>query len=132
VALAHSLGIQQEVHFLGHVDHAELPGWYASADLFVLPSRMESFPLVLLEAMASGLPVVATAVGGVPELVVHGETGLLVPPNDPLALAQAINSLLDDPEGMKSMGARGRDTVRERYTWDKVAARMAGFFREVV
>jgi glycosyltransferase involved in cell wall biosynthesis len=132
VALAHSLGIQQEVHFLGHVDHSELPARYASADLFVLPSRMENFPLVLLEAMASGLPVVATAVGGVPELVVHGETGLLVPPNDPLVLAQAINSLLDDPEGMRSMGARGRDTVRQRYTWDKVAERMTRYLREVL
>jgi phosphatidylinositol alpha-1,6-mannosyltransferase len=132
VALARTLGLDEEVHFVGHVDHGELPSYYASADLFVLPSRMESFPLVLLEAMAGGLPVVATAVGGVPEVVVNGETGLLVPPNGPQGLAEAINSLLDDPERMKQMGARGQERVREHYTWDKVADRMAGFFREVL
>jgi glycosyltransferase involved in cell wall biosynthesis len=132
VALAQTLGIEEEVHFLGHVDHSKLPTHYASADLFVLPSRMENFPLVLLEATASGLPVVATGVGGVPELVVHGETGVLVPPNDPQALAEAINSLLDDPQRMKRMGARGRGRVREHFTWDKVAERMVGYFREIL
>jgi glycosyltransferase involved in cell wall biosynthesis len=131
-ALAQTLGIEEEVHFLGHVDHSKLPAHYASADLFVLPSRMENFPLVLLEAMASGLPVVATAVGGVPEMVVHGETGLLVPANDPQALADAINSLLDDRERMKEMGARGRERVRQQYTWDKVAERLVGYFREIL
>jgi glycosyltransferase involved in cell wall biosynthesis len=105
---------------------------YATADLFTLPSRMENFPLVLLEAMASGLPVAATAVGGVPELVVHGETGLLVPPNDPDALADAINDLLDDPEEMEEMGARGRQLVSDHYTWDRVAERIAGYLRDML
>jgi phosphatidylinositol alpha-1,6-mannosyltransferase len=132
VALVQTLGIEEEVHFLGHVDHSKLPAHYASAHLFVLPSRMENFPLVLLEAMAGGLPVVATAVGGVPEMVVHGETGLLIPPNDPQALAEAINSLLDDPERMEAMGAKGRQRVMERFTWDKVAERMVGYFREIL
>ena len=131
-ALVRALGIEEEVHFLGFVDPTDVPTDYAHADLFVLPSRMENFPLVLLEAMASGLPVVATAVGGVPELVVSGETGLLVPPNDPQALAEAINSLLDDPKTMRAMGAKGREMVREHYTWDRVAERMAEYFREIL
>ena len=130
--LARTLGIEEEVHFLGFVDPTEVPTHYASADLFVLPSRMENFPLVLLDAMASGLPVVATAVGGVPELVVDGETGLLVPPYDPQALAEAVNSLLDNPQSMRVMGAEGKKRVREQYTWDKVAERMAAYFREIL
>lgn len=131
-ALARDFGIEDEVHFLGHVDHDKLPSHYASADLVVLPSRMENFPLVILEAMATGLPVVATSVGGVPEMVVEGETGLLVAPYDPGALAEAINSLLGDPSRMRAMGARGRERVREQYTWEKVAERVARYFREVV
>jgi glycosyltransferase involved in cell wall biosynthesis len=132
VALAQTLGIEEEVHFLGHVDHSKLPAHYASADLFVLPSRMENFPLVLLEAMAGGLPVVATRVGGVPEVVDEGVTGLLVRPNDPPALAEAISSLLDDPGRMRSMGEKGRQRVMEHFTWDKVAERMVGYFREIL
>lgn len=131
-ALARTLEIEEEVHFLGHVDHSRLPAHYGNADLFVLPSRMENFPLVLLEAMASGLPVVATAVGGVPELVVNRQTGLLVPPNDPQALAEVINALLDDPEKMRAMGAKGRERVEEHFTWDRVAERMAEYFREIL
>jgi glycosyltransferase involved in cell wall biosynthesis len=130
--LARTLGIEEEVHFLGHIDHDKLPEHYAAADLFVLSSRMESFGLVVAEAMACGLPVVATRVGGVPEVVDEGVTGLLVPPNDPEALAEAVNSLLDDPDRMKAMGAKGRERVREHFTWDKVAERMVGYFREIL
>jgi glycosyltransferase involved in cell wall biosynthesis len=129
--LARTLGVQSAVHFLGFIDPRELPVHYGRADLFVLASVRESFPLVLLEAMASGLPVVATAVGGIPEMVVDGETGLLVPANNSQALAHAINSLLDEPARMKAMGARGKERVRKHFTWDKVAQRMVGYFREI-
>jgi glycosyltransferase involved in cell wall biosynthesis len=132
LVLARTLGIDEDVHFLGFVDPSQMPAHYASADLFVLPSRMENFPLVLLEAMASGLPVVATAVGGVPEIVVDGETGLLVPPHQPEAFADAVNALLDDPERMRAMGAKGRERVKEHFTWAKVAERMARYFREIL
>ncbi len=130
--LARVCGIEEQVHFLGHVDHGMLPKYYAAADLFVLPSRMESFGLVLVEAMACGLPVVATRVGGIPEVVEEGVTGLLVAPDDSRALAEAINSLLDDPQRMRSMGAKGRQKVMEHFTWDKVAQRMVGYFREIL
>ncbi len=131
-ALARSLRLEPSVHFLGHVEHSHLPTYYSNADLFVLPSIRESFGLVLVEAMACGLPVVATRVGGLPEVVEEGVTGLLVPPNDPKALAGAINSLLDDPQRMRSMGAKGRQRVVEHFTWDKVAERMVGYFREIL
>ena len=105
---AEELDIGRYVNFLGFVEHERMPAYYAQADLLVLPSRREGFPLVLPEAMASGLPVVATTVGGVPEIVTDSETGLLVPPENPRALSEAINSLLNDPDRMKAMGIRGR------------------------
>ena len=126
------LGIQDHVRFLGFVDHSKLPLWFSSADLFVLPSRSESMPVAVAEAMASALPVVSTTVGGIPELVDDGQTGVLVPPNDPLALTHAINALLDDPDTMRAMGARGRQRVKEHFTWDKVAQRVLGFYQEIL
>ncbi len=123
-ALAEELDLSPSVRFLGFVEHDEMPEQYARADVFVLPSRREGFPLVLPEALASGLPVVATGVGGVPEIIADGETGLLVAPEDPHALAEAINSLLSDPERMKSMGMKGRARAKSHFTWAKVAERV--------
>lgn len=126
------LGIQGQVRFLGFIEHSKLPRCFSNADLFVLPSRSESMPVAVAEAMASALPVVSTTVGGIPELVEDGQTGVLVPPNDPVSLARAINALLDDPERMRAMGARGRERVKEYFTWDKVAERVLGFYQEIL
>jgi glycosyltransferase involved in cell wall biosynthesis len=123
-SLSRELGVSQQVQFLGFVEHDHMPSRYQQADLLILPSRRESFGLVLAEAMASGLPVVATKVGAIPEVVEDGGTGLLVHPDDPEALASVINSLLSNPETMKSMGAKGRIRVQEHFTWDKVARRV--------
>jgi len=90
-------------------------------DVFVLPSRFESLPLSILEAMSAGLPVVASEVGSVPEAVLDGETGLLVPAGDAAALAGAMGRLLDDPDLRRRMGERGQELARERFS----AARMA-------
>jgi glycosyltransferase involved in cell wall biosynthesis len=94
----------------------------AALELVVLPSRSEGLPFALLEAMALGRPVVATAVGGCPEVVDEGRTGLLVPAGDPAALAGAISRLLERPEEARAMGARGADRVRAEFT----LARMVG------
>jgi glycosyltransferase involved in cell wall biosynthesis len=123
--LARDLGVEQSVIFEGFVEHDQMPAHYARADLFVLPSRRESFGLVLAEAMACGLPVVATTAGAIPEVVVDGVTGLLVQPDSPEALASAVVSLLNDPQRMKTMGAAGSERVRELFTWDRVAERVA-------
>jgi glycosyltransferase involved in cell wall biosynthesis len=107
------LGLDSVVDLAGaRTDVAEL---LAASDLFVLSSRSEGLPLSVLEAMAAGLPVVASSVGGIPELVLEGETGFLVPPGDPQRLAGAIERLLDDPPLRRRLGAAGRTRVQERF-----------------
>jgi glycosyltransferase involved in cell wall biosynthesis len=123
-ALAADLGVAQHVRFLGFVEHQDMPRHYQQAGVFVLPSRRESFGLVLAEAMACGLPVVATKVGAIPEVVEDGVTGVLVPPDDPEGLASAITALLNDPQTMRAMGTRGRQRAETCFTWDLVAKRV--------
>jgi len=100
------LGLQGRVRFLGV--RADVADILRASDVFVLSSRVEGNPMSVMEAMAAGLPVVSTAVGGVPELVREGETGLLVPPNDTGALARALQALVDDPARRRAMGAVAR------------------------
>jgi glycosyltransferase involved in cell wall biosynthesis len=129
-ALAQQLNVDRHVRFLGFVEHGQMPAHYRQADLFVLPSRRESFGLVLAEAMACGLPVVATTAGAIPEVVDDGVTGILVPPDDPRALSNGINALLSDPAEMEAMGAAGRARVEKLFTWDKVVERViAGYHK---
>jgi glycosyltransferase involved in cell wall biosynthesis len=105
---------QPHIYFTGQRN--DVPQLLALSRLLVLPSLWEGLPNVVLEAMAAGLPVVATAVGGTPELVIDGETGLLVPPRDPAALAQAIVTLLTDSDLAQRMGENGRLRVADRFT----------------
>jgi glycosyltransferase involved in cell wall biosynthesis len=93
----------------------EVSDFYGALDVFALSSDSEGLPLSVLEAMASGLPVAATSVGGIPEAVADGESGLLVPPGDPVPLAAALESLLENPELSGSMGERGRIVAMERF-----------------
>ena len=115
------LGLESVVRLAGERD--DVGELLAAADMFVLSSRSEGLPLSILEAMAAGLPIVASSVGGVPELVVDGETGLLVPPGDPHALAAAIERLLDDPALRRQLGTAGRTRVSEHF--DLASARRA-------
>src|SRR5207253_6815553 len=105
---------------LGFVPHDELGPLYDRAAVVAVPSRREGFGVVCAEAMAHGRPVVASAVGGLLDLVVDGETGLLVPPRDPPALRAALDRLLDDPLLRARLGAAGRERIRERFAWDAV------------
>jgi glycosyltransferase involved in cell wall biosynthesis len=109
-------GLTGSVLLAGERD--DVPEILASSAIFVLSSRAEALPVSVLEAMAAGLPVVATRVGGVPEVVVDGETGLLVPPGDPPALAVALQRLLDEPELRARLGTAGRARVEEQFGLD--------------
>ncbi|HEC35634.1 MAG TPA: glycosyltransferase [Anaerolineae bacterium] len=112
-AKAEALGLSQVVRFLGR--RADVPEILADADIFVLASHWEGMPGAIMEAMASGLPVVATCVGGVPELVVDGETGFLVPPGDVQALAAALRRLLDEPELRRRLGHVGHQRITTHF-----------------
>jgi glycosyltransferase involved in cell wall biosynthesis len=125
-ALVASRGLHHHVEFLGHRE--DVPALLADADVFVLPSRSEAFPNSAIEAMAAGLPVVATAVGGLRELIDDGRTGLLVPrPDDAGALAGAVERVLADDALAARLGAAARAEARERYSFD----RMVGAFEDL-
>ena len=113
-AEAKSLGVEAHVDFLG--TRWDMPELLASMDCFVLPSKRDSFPVVLLEAAATGLPCVATDDGGNPESVIHGETGLIVPVDDPKALADAVVAVLDSPERALRWGEAGRAKIKRLHT----------------
>jgi glycogen synthase len=117
------------VRFQGFVPHAEVPAWLAAADVLVLPSIYEELGSVLLEAMAAGLPVVASAVGGIPDAL--GAAGRLVPPHDPAALAAAVDEVLDDPALAADLGNAARRRAAA-FSWDVLAGRVLEVYREVV
>jgi starch synthase len=96
----------------------------AGCELFVLPSQWEAFGIVLLEAAMCGKTSVATAIGGIPEVIDSGRTGLLVPYGDPAALATAVRTILQDPDKAKRMGEAARKAALEKYTWPKVVDRI--------
>ena len=106
------------LRLLGPLPAGEVPDFYAALDVFSMPSRTDSFGIVYLEAWANGKPVVAAAAGGVPEVVTHGETGLLVEFGDVAGLASEIESLLVDPSLARRLGEAGRTLVESGYTWD--------------
>jgi len=113
----------QNVRFHGRADGVELRDLYRNADVFVLPSYWEGMPLVLLEALAMGLPIVATDITGNREVVVHGENGLLVPINDPSALRQALLSVTADPGRYQNMSEMSQQLAR-KYSWAQVGAEL--------
>jgi len=121
-AEAERLGVAGRVVFTGY--RADVPALLAGCDVFCLPSRAEGLPLVVLEAMAQGKPVVATAVGGTPELVVDGVTGVLVPPGDARALADALSALLTDTDRARRLGEAGRERVLREFSAAAAAERV--------
>ncbi len=120
------------VRFVGPQQREDMAALYREADLFCLPSWWEAMPLSLLEAMASGLPVVATRVGEIPRIVESGVSGLLVPPRDPDALAEALRSLLQDPDLRAAMGVAGRRRVEAGYTLRHVKDAIGELYRAVL
>ncbi|MGC4875648.1 glycosyltransferase [Micromonospora sp. DT43] len=130
-ALAESCGVADRVHLVGAVPREEMGRWYRSADLLVAAPWYEPFGLTPLEAMACGVPVVGTAVGGIRDTVVDGTTGDLVPARDPQALATAIQRLLDDRIRRFRYATAARERARSRYSWAVTAERLAEVYGEV-
>ncbi|WP_048152120.1 glycosyltransferase family 4 protein [Thermococcus cleftensis] len=132
-AQAKFLKIEDRVRFLGYVDDATLPRLFGAADVFVLPSTTaEAFGIVILEAMASGIPVVATDVGGIPEIVGESESGFLVPPGNEPALEEAIQKLLSDEKLAKWFGSNGRRAVEKHYSWRRVSGEIEKAYEETM
>lgn len=121
-ALADELGVGDRVSLYGSVAREDMPAILRSADIVACTPWYEPFGIVPLEAMACGVPVIAAAVGGMLDTVVHDVTGLLIKPRSPAAAAAAINQLMRDEFLRQSLGAAGRDRARSRYSWDRIAA----------
>jgi L-malate glycosyltransferase len=113
-----ALGVEHAFTFLGHRD--DVPSCLAAADIFVLPSRSEACPNAVLEAMAAGLPIVASAVGGILELITDNRTGLLVQPDDPPALCRRICELMADPSRASQIGSAARAEAQSRYSFERM------------
>jgi len=121
--LADKLGVSKRVAFLGTVPEPILPSIYSSADVVVLPSisRREAFGIVLLEAMASGKPVIASDIPGVRDVVDDGRTGYLVPPRDPASIARALTHILSEPKIARRLGAEARAKATRYYDWNTIS-----------
>ncbi|MGB2875031.1 MAG: glycosyltransferase family 4 protein [Gaiellaceae bacterium] len=124
---ARSSGVDAQFH--GFV--SDMRGPLSALDVFVQPSRADNLPLAVLEAMATGLPVIGTRVGGIPELVVDGETGLVVEPESPEALAAALDILAASPERRRELGQGGRERVQERFSAEGIARQTVALYEEL-
>lgn len=139
VELARATGVQDHVVFAGRVDDDELPDYFAAGDLFAMPCRerrggleVEAFGIVFIQAQAVGRPVVAGDIGGVPDALADGRTGLLVDGRDLVAVADGLSGILGDPDRATDMGAAAADFVAERFTWRRRTDELRSLLSEVV
>jgi glycosyltransferase involved in cell wall biosynthesis len=122
--LSKELEIEELIKFEGIIENKLIPEQYQNADIFILPSIHEGFPLVNLEAMASGLPIIATNVGSIPETVKDGVNGILVRPRDAEKLAEAMKKLIENETLRNQLGNKGREIAKEEYGWKKIAGKI--------
>lgn len=127
-ALAARLGLEARVTFLGSIHGAAKDAFLRRIDVLCLPSRAENLPIALLEAMSYGRPVIATRVGGIPEMVGEAEAGWLVPPCDPAALAAALGAAFQDPDEVERRGRAAWETVRDRFTWARCGPEVVNIY----
>jgi glycosyltransferase involved in cell wall biosynthesis len=126
------LGLTSITHFPGRLGHDQLPTYYAAADICVVPSHYEPFGLVTIESMASGTPVVASDVGGLQFTVLPEETGLLVPPKDQHAFADAIDRILRNPAWREQLGQAARQRVEDYFSWSGVASQLSQLYLQLL
>jgi glycosyltransferase involved in cell wall biosynthesis len=131
VAQAEELGVGDAVTFTGRLDNDRIAGLYQCADVMLNPSLADNMPISILEALACGVPVVSTDVGGVPYLVSHEKTALLVSPGDDQAMAEAVISLLRNPVLANSLAKAGQDEIHD-YTWSRVRSKLLAVYDSVL
>lgn len=125
-------GLQNYVHLAGYIPNDKIHLWYNSADIFVLPTYYEGTPNVVIEAMACELPVIATNVGGIPEVIEDKRTGVLVKPKDVSGLEKEINLLMRDGGLRRALGETARKAVEKRFTWKRNVSILMSMYRDVV
>ncbi|MFW6348353.1 MAG: glycosyltransferase [Cyclonatronaceae bacterium] len=125
-------GLTKNLRLLGQIPAEKLPGLLSQYDVFVAPSREESFGVAILEASACGLPVIGTEAGGIPEVIIHEKTGLIVPPEDSEALKNALYRLAEHPEDRQEMGEKGVQFVRNTYSRSIALARMRQVYAQML
>jgi glycosyltransferase involved in cell wall biosynthesis len=130
--LAKELEIEDYVAFLGYVPDEKLPDLYSASDIFVLPAIYENFPFAILEAQATGLPVISTKVGGIPEFLADKENGFLIDPGDQTQLTQRVLTLLQNPEQAEEMGRRGRKLIEEKFAWRLITAQVIDLYHKLL
>jgi len=130
--LTEQLDLTHHIAFLGAIENRRVPEILKDVDIFVMPSTQEGFGVAAVEAQAMEIPVVATRVGGIPEVVLDGETGILVEPGNSEQLAQAILTLIENPTLRKQMGERGRKRALANYRWEDNAALMERLYHGFV
>ena len=130
--LARSRGVADRVMFTGHLRQSELPALLRSADVVACTPWHDSFGVSAIEAMACGVPVVVTAVGGLVDAVVDDQSGVRVPPRDPRAIGAALRALLLNATRRRTLGAAGQERIRARYSWDRVAAELLQVYADVI
>ena len=127
-SIASEVGVSSRVRFLGELDHQAIIELFRQSQIFIRPSRSEGLGNSFLEAMATGLPVVGTLVGGIPDFLVDKKTGVAVPPEDPSAIAEAVHLLVADKELYQSISDTGRAVVEGRFSWERVSKLMGEIF----
>lgn len=122
---------RHKIECLGAMEQSEIVEWYQKASLLILPSFGEGFPVTVLEALSCGTPVIATPVGGVPEIIKNHETGILVPPGNSIRLAEAINYLIENEDIRVKMACEGRKLVKEQYSLENACERLCSIYEQL-
>jgi glycosyltransferase involved in cell wall biosynthesis len=130
--LAKDLKIEDHVKFLGYVPDERLPFLYSASDIFVLPAIYENFPFAILEAQSSGLPVISTKVGGIPEFLVNNENGFIIEPGNSLQLSQRLLEILQNPELAKKMGKQGRNLTEKNLNWQLITKQVVDLYQNLL
>ena len=129
---AKDLGVLERVKFLGFLPYDEIPKYLSICDIFIRPSRSEGFGNSFIEAMASGVPVIATPIGGIPDFIDDKETGLFCSSDNPKSIAEAVKLFINDPVLKSHIINQAKDRVRERYNWDYISTKMQKVFEIVI